>query len=366
MEHIKKYSVLGVLSSTSFDGVGIALLQTDGVDLYDIGSSYLVPYDEDLLNKIKQIQGKKPDCEQNKNLIQEVEIKMTEFCASLIKDFLLANSEQIDVIAFGGHTIFHDPANRYTHQIGCGKLLASLTGIRTVSNFRKADILAGGQGAPFSPIYYSALISDEKKPVVVVDVGAVSAVSCFGEYGEMIGFVSGPGNAVIDNWVTKKTGQYMDYNGKLAIMGRVDEQILKILMSHKYFAKHPPKACDKSLFDEKMQHLDGLSVEDGAATATAFVAESIAYSISFYLPEYPHKIILCGGGSKNPTLVRFIKQRLGKYELETAIEKGWFVDTIDAQVTAFLAARRLNHLPTSFPATTGVAQPIIGGEVFEP
>ena len=137
-------------------------------------------------------------------------------------------------------------------------------------------------------------------------------------------------------------------------------------MHHKYIALNPPKACDRTVFAEKMEHLEGLSLEDGAATATAFVAESIAYSMALYLPEPPEEAIVCGGGAKNPTLMRFLRQRLPNMTVKTAVEAGWQPEAVDAQEAAFWAVRRLHWLPLSFPATTGAAEPVIGGEIFEP
>ena len=250
--------------------------------------------------------------------------------------------------------------------IGDGRRLAELTGIKTAARFRSADILAGGQGAPFAPVYYEALTAKMRRPLAVIDVGGTSEVVWFGTSGEMKAFVSGPGNAVINDWVMKHGGMHIDYNGRLAITGRVDEKILAVLMHHKYIALNPPKACDRTVFAEKMEHLEGLSLEDGAATATAFVAESIAYSMALYLPEPPEEAIVCGGGAKNPTLMRFLRQRLPNMTVKTAVEAGWQPEAVDAQEAAFWAVRRLHWLPLSFPATTGAVEPVIGGEIFEP
>jgi len=136
-------------------------------------------------------------------------------------------------------------------------------------------------------------------------------------------------------------------------------------MHHKFFAKIPPKAAYTGIFADKAEHLEGLSLEDGSATATAFVAESICYSVCLYLPEIPKKIVLCGKGSNNPTLVRFIRQRIPSVEVVTSREEGLPFDTINAEICAFLSARTLYCLPITFPSTTGVAEPMSGGEIYE-
>lgn len=366
MSNIKTVSALGIMSSTSYEGVGIARIETDGVDIKAFGPAYITPFDEEMAEALRKIDGQRADnSPEAANAIRRTETAFTEFCADMVKNFRADNPGEIDIIGFAGHTICHKPSEHYTHQIGDGRMLAELTGIKTVSGFRNADILNGGQGAPFSPVYYEALTSRCPKPLVVIDIGGTTDVSWFGANGEMMAFVSGPGNAVINDWVMKHGGMHIDYNGRLAILGQVHEQILSSLMHHKYLAMQPPKACDRAMFNDKMEHLEGLSLEDGAATATAFVAESIAYSMALFLPEPPLEAYVCGGGAKNPTLLRFLRQRLPQTVVKTTAEKGWNVDAIDAQAAAFWAVRRLHCLPVSFPFTTGVPVPCICGELFE-
>ena len=130
-------------------------------------------------------------------------------------------------------------------------------------------------------------------------------------------------------------------------------------------AKVPPRAADKHTFTDKLEHLEGLSLEDGAATATAFIAEAIAYSVALYLPEQPKIMVVCGGGALNPTLLRFIRQRLPEIEVKSSLEYGWNPSAIEAQAFAYLAARRVHLMPSSYPFTTGVREACICGEVFE-
>lgn len=366
MDSIKTLQALGMKSTNSLEGVAVSLISTDGVDVYGVSCNEVFPYDEELCDKIRKILGKKPDTEENKAEIREVEIELTEFHTQLIKDFLSYHNHKIDVIGFHGHTIFHDPNEHYTHQIGDGRLLAQNSGIKVVGKFAKADIFAGGQGAPLYPIYHQALCSNMEKPLAIINIGGNSSITFLGSNGEMLAFDSGPGNAVINDWTFKKAGQQMDFNGKFAITGTVNEKIVDTLMRHKFFAKYPPKAIDRNTFKSKLEHLEGLSLEDGAATATAFVAESIAYAISFYLPEQPKEVILCGGGAKNPSLKRFIRQRLNKIEVKSGEEYSWDVNTIEAQAIGYLAVRRLYNLPSTFPSTTGALQPIVCGNLYEP
>lgn len=363
---IKTVNALGLLSGTALDGIDVAMIKTDGVDIYDFGTAQTFPYEDSLREKIRLLLGTQPDSPENILRINEVENELTRFHAEVVKEYIASHDVQIDVIGFEGLTIFNDPAHHYTHQLGDGELLARLTGIQVVNHFHLADIRAGGQGAPLEPVYHNALCADIGKPLAVVNISGITHVTWIGSYGEMMAFDTGPGNAAIDEWVRKHGGMHMDYNGKLAITGKVNEQIVATMMRHKYFGKYPPKSTDRREFIEKLEHLEGLGLEDGTATATAFVAQSIAYSLLLYLPEIPKVLIVCGGGAKNPTILRFLRQRLPDMEIRTASEEGFNTNALESQAVAFMAVRRLYHLPISFPTTTGVPEPMVGGEICNP
>lgn len=364
MDSIKAIRALGLMSGTSLDGVDAAIITTDGVDVFDFGPATTINYDDELREKIRHLLGKKPDSPENIAEIKAIEEELTIFHANVVNEFLADHDEKIDLIGFHGHTIHHEPQNRYTHQIGDGQLLANLTGVKVVNRFRNADVLAGGQGAPLVPIYHNALSGNLPKPLVILNIGGVSNITWIGSNGEMLAFDTGPGNAPINDWVLKHGGMHMDYNGKLAITGKIDEHVLVCMMRHKYFGLYPPKSIDRNIFKDKLEHLEGLNLADGAATATAFTAESIAYSLAMYVAEMPKEIIVCGGGAKNPTLLRFLRQRLENVEVKTAGELGWDTDALEAQAFAYLAVRRLYGMPNSFPSTTGVSEPIVGGEIY--
>ena len=366
MDIIKKANALGLMSGTSLDGVDIAAITTDGIDVYEFGPAMTVPYEDGLREKIRSILGKKPDNLEDARQICAVEQELTRFHAEVVKDFIETYGGIYEVIGFHGHTIRHEPQNGYTHQIGDGRLLADLTGIKIVNHFRNADISAGGQGAPLIPVYHAALCGAMEKPIAVLNIGGVSNLTWIGANGEMLAFDTGPGNAPVNDWVLRHGGMHMDYNGKLAIQGHVNEKIVNALMRHKFFAQYPPKSIDRDIFKDKLENLEGLSLEDGAATATAFTAEAIAYSLAMYVPQLPEKLIVCGGGANNPTLMRFIRQRLHNVEVVSASELGWNTDAVEAQGFAYMAVRRLNNMPISFPGTTGVPVPMAGGEIHKP
>lgn len=366
MDIIKKIKALGLMSGSSLDGISAALITTDGVDVYDVSRTVNVPYDDDIRERLHALIGKKPETPELENELKALEADLTKAHAEVALDVIDYAGGKVDVIGFHGHTMLHEPQNHYIYQLGDGQMLANITQTKVVNRFCKADILAGGQGAPLVSSYYASLVDNFEKPVAVVNIGGITDLTWIGDNGELVAFDVGPGNAPVNDWVRRHAAMQMDYDGKLAVMGKVNGKVLANLMRHKFFAQVPPKSIDRDVFKDKLEHLEGLSLEDGAATATAFIAEAVAYSVALYVPERPKQIIVCGGGAKNPTLVRFLRQKLEGIEVLTSGQLGWRPDTLEAEAFAFLAARRLYGLPISFPTTTGVQEPVIGGEINIP
>ncbi|MBQ9731703.1 MAG: anhydro-N-acetylmuramic acid kinase [Alphaproteobacteria bacterium] len=364
MDTLHPQKVLGLISGSSLDGVNAAIITTDGFDIFDFGLISDIPYDDELREKLQFAHKNYQTIPNNEQ--KRLSNELTEFHTQIVKEIQSSDTSKIDLIGFHGHTIVHKPEEHFILDIGDGQMLANSTGIKTVSRFRQSDILSGGQGAPLSSVYHQALSVSLPKPVVFVDIGGISSLTWIGNNGEMLSFDIGPGNNIINDWVLKHSGQHMDYNGTLAALGNIHSEIVKQLLHHKFLAKHPPKAADKSTFTEKSEHLEGLNLNDGAATATQFIAEAIAYSIAFHLPEPPKLLVLCGGGALNPTLVRFIRRQLPEIEVKTSSDFNWHPQAIEAQAFAFLAARRINLIPSSYSFTTGVPNACICGEVFIP
>lgn len=369
MDIIKKITAVGLMSGSSLEGITASAVVTDGIDVYEELRSVNIPYDDDIRERLQKLQGCRP--EESEELQAEFKLLDTDITlahAEVAKDVMDFIDVKPDVVGFHGHTVLHLPQERFTYQLGNGQMLADCLQTRVVNRFGNADLAAGGQGAPLTPSFYAALVNEKEyeKPVAVLNIGGISEITWLGSNGEMLAFDVGPGNAPVNDWVSRHGGMHMDYDGKLAVTGQIHHKVLNNLLRHKFFAKVPPKSIDRDIFKDKLEHLEGLSLEDGAATATAFIAEAVAYSMALYLPQMPRQVIVCGGGAKNPTLVRFIRQRLAGVEIKTAAEIGCRADTLEAQAIAYLAVRRLYRLPITFPATTGVSEPTVGGELWEP
>lgn len=363
---IRPMTALGMMSGTSIDGVDAALIITDGIDVYETGASITRSYNEDLREKIRAILCL--EFTEHKEQILEVEREVTLFHAEVAKN-LLENScleaIDLDVIGFHGHTILHKPHERKTHQIGDGQLLADELGIEVVNRFRNVDIACGGQGAPLVPVFHEAMTRKVERPIAVLNIGGVANFTFIGENGELLAFDTGPGNAMIDDWVKKTTDSLMDYDGNCAVRGTINQKILNKMMSHEYFLKSPPKSLDRNDFMRYMADLEGMSAEDGAATLTAFTAEAVAISVEKYFPKPVKQIIVSGGGAKNPTLIRMLRQKI-PIDIVKATSLNWNGDVFEAQAFAFLAVRSVFGLPISFASTTGVPHATSGGTRFFP
>ncbi len=243
-------------------------------------------------------------------------------------------------------------------QLGDGGALARRAGVDVVFDLRAADVSAGGQGAPLVPAYHRARTARlEDRPIAILNIGGVANVTYVARDGTLTAFDTGPGNALIDDWMRQRTGHAIDKDGALAATGNVDDKALHYLLSLPFFAKLPPKSLDRNAFP--LEAVDHLSPADGAATLTVFTAESIARARAF-MPEEPRLWIVAGGGRKNRSLMRAIAARV-----ENAVVPAEAVhldgDHLEAEAWAYLAVRSVMGLPITFPGTTGVQEPMTGG-----
>jgi anhydro-N-acetylmuramic acid kinase len=418
---------IGLMSGTSMDGIDAALLETDGTPnlIKDCGhismhyaeetkillkaaelavrkhqgnldqaqkhfpqvfQSYLeqdlnIPQ-SDTQNKIHALQQflGQTHTISLENIIQH----STELHQQAIQQLLtktMMTAKQIDVIGYHGQTLFHKPALKKSIVVGNGQALSDHFKIIVVNDFRSRDVAAGGQGAPFAPLYHQALaIQHQKIPLAVVNCGGIANITLIANHNEMdlIGFDTGPGNGLIDRLVRQRTQgkEFMDRNGQYGLKGKVHSLILNDLYEkaltmdgHNYFDIIPPKSLDigdMTLIPE----LNELSLEDACATLEAFTADSILQGLKSFDLSIPKHWILAGGGWHNPVIRQQLEQRLVQHHrdvlIQTADEAGWNTQAMEAQIFAYFAVRRLANLPISFPGTTRVPAPMIGGEIHNP
>jgi len=348
------WHALGLMSGTSLDGIDAAMIETDGQERVIPGPSLTIPYRETFRERLRSVLG-------GVGPVAEVEGELTRFHADAAEQFLERNpATAIDIVGFHGHTILHRPDERRTWQLGNGALLARLLGVDIVADFRSADVAAGGEGAPLAPLFHAALAATLPKPLAILNIGGVANVTWIGEGGQILAFDTGPGNALIDDWVRQRTGAAADIDGAFARAGGASTAYIARFLTLPFFGLPPPKSLDRD--DFRAIEPEGLSLEDGAATLTEMTAAAVAAAIR-YFPQPPLEWLVCGGGRRNPVLMEALRRRLGA-SVRPVEQVGWDGDALEAQAFAYLAVRSVRGLPLSLPSTTGVPRPISGGRLF--
>ena len=365
-------TAIGLMSGTSLDGVDVALIETDGRRVRAFGPSGYRPYTENerrlLLQALTEAVNL-PQRDARPGILREAERAVTLAHAEAVASFTAQHRisrEEIDIVGFHGQTVLHRPAQKMTVQIGDASALAKAIHIPVMHDFRAADVAAGGQGAPFVPVYHRALAQslEREGPMVVLNIGGVSNITYIDGADILIACDTGPGNALLDDFMRRGvTGQAFDNEGRLAAQGNANEAWIARALTHPFFALPPPKSLDRN--DFASLKLPDMSPADGAATLTGFTAAAIARIVP-HLPKAPQSWVVAGGGARNLTMLRMLRERLAPATVEAADALGWSTDAIEAQAFGFLAARGLKGLPLSYPATTGVPIPMTGGIIARP
>lgn len=363
---------IGLMSGTSLDGVDIALIETDGERVLGFGPTGYRAYSEDERALLRQALAEGASLTERTSrpgVLAEAEAFVTRAHVETIEQFLASEGIDragVDIVGFHGQTVLHKPAAQLTVQIGEGPDVARRVGIPVAYDFRQADIAAGGQGAPLVPVFHQAIARelDRPHPIVVVNVGGVANIT-YVDGGDPVACDTGPGNALIDDFMRARTGAPLDRDGDQAARGVVDEAFVARVLEHPFFVAPCPKSLDRNAFAFAHIGLPDFTVANGAATLSALTAASVARIVP-QLPQTPRSWIVAGGGSFNPTLMRMLAQRLAPATVETADKVGWSREALEAQAFAFLAARTVNGLPITFPKTSGAPRPLPGGVVARP
>lgn len=361
-----RLTAIGLMSGTSMDGIDAALIETDGLCEVTAGPSITLPYDVKLREGLRQALGQR---EAAASLVVDLTDAHIDAVVRLLQQ-AGRKPDSIDVIGFHGHTILHEPWRGETIQIGSGDQLARATGIDVVANLRAADVAGGGQGAPLVPLYHAALTRTAARPVALLNIGGVANVTWIGEHFDLdepaataehiLAFDTGPGNALLDDWVFRHTGAHWDQDGALARKGRVHEDLVAAFLEDDYFARPPPKSLDRN--DFRLDEVADLSPEDGAATLVSFTAAAVARAVA-HMPIRPAAWYACGGGRHNPVMMEAIQAGLG-VPLAPVEAIGLDGDALEAQAFAWLAVRSVQGRALTLPTTTGVGAATSGGELY--
>ena len=380
----KIYTALGLMSGTSGDGVDASIIKSDGSTKYEVILDKYYKYTDEiykeytlLKNGIKDEADYERYFSQWENSLLILEAKITLFHIDLVNEIIKNSKINIDLIGFHGQTIWHKPESGSSRQLGNGKLLSKSTKKNVIYDFRANDLKNRGQGAPLAPIFHKLLVEQNKLdlPVTILNIGGISNITSINKRKEMISSDVGPGNCLIDKWIRSKSDKSFDKDGLIASSGKINIPIFSKALKnfHSNYIKGK-RSYDIDDFD--LSFINDLSLEDGAATITAFTADIIISKmlmdidiiddpIDVYSPTPKDNIYICGGGRKNKFLFEKIKEYSQRGNTQHQVHKideiGINGDFVESQAFAYLAIRSFLKLPISFPETTGCIKPSTGG-----
>ncbi len=371
----KNYYSLGLMSGTSMDGVDASIIYSDGTSKYKAISNKYFVYNKDFYQDLTSLRDKinsSKDLKRLSNDLKSIEKEITLFHAKVVNELIRESNVDIDFIGFHGQTIFHNADEKISRQLGDGKLLSQLTKKTVVYDFRQNDLKNGGHGAPLAPIFHQLIVKQNKidLPVCILNIGGIANITVIGFYKDKFfkSYDIGPGNCLIDEWIRKKTKNKYDVNGQTAKAGKTSEIILNQALNN-FDNRKNKNSLSYDTKDFNLNFVRGLSLEDGAATLTDFTGRIIGAALFSLLSGVRDKlwrVIVCGGGRKNTTLIERIKNRILKNLVIQPIDDyGIDGDFVESQAFAYLAIRSYLGLPISFPYTTGCKEPCTGGIIIK-
>lgn len=353
---------IGLMSGTSLDGVDGILTAFD-----DVQHAAYVPFPASLRQELLALQSAS-DNEIHREALaaNQLVLLYAECVQQLLKASGIAAAD-VRAIAAHGQTIRHLPASGYTRQINNPALLAELSGIDVIADFRSRDIAAGGQGAPLVPAFHQAVFGSTTQTRVVANIGGISNISILKPHGEVSGFDTGPGNLLMDGWISQHTGAAYDEDGRWAASGSVSQALLTAMLAEPFLALLPPKSTGRDLFHAqwlatKLRAFPSLNPQDVQATLAAFTAQSLADAIRLHAPDATG-LYVCGGGALNGHLMATLAKIL-PMPVESTAALGVSPNHVEALAFAWLAARFCERLPGNLPAVTGARGSRVLGALY--
>lgn len=366
MPHVSDLYI-GMISGTSRDGVDVALVRFDG-DRPEILSSNCLPYPPDLATALDcMIQaGERPA----ENQLDQLDQQLAEFFAGAALRVLEQtgiDARTVTAIGSHGQTVWHQPGGNRPEsiQLGNPQRIADITGIVTVGDFRRADIEAGGQGAPLAPLLHRALFKPESGTRVVLNLGGIANISILNSDGSVSGFDTGPANCLLDGWIREHKGQSYDEHGAWSAGGAVNELLLLNLLMDPWFKKPPPKSTGVEHFNlswlKKQELTKSTDPRDVQATLAQLTASTVAAAI---IPVRPTDVLVCGGGTHNHDLLSRLQGLLPGIPVRSTATRGLDPDWVEAVLFAWLARERIKGRAQETGKITGANQPVLLGRVF--
>jgi len=357
---------LGVMSGTSLDGLDIALVRQE--DRPTLLAHHYLPMPAALRAELLALCASGPDELARAATAEQQWVELAaEGIHKLLKREQLSPDE-IRAIGSHGQTVRHEPARGFTVQIGNPALLAELTGIEVVADFRRRDVAAGGQGAPLVPAFHEALFDTQDSPCAVLNVGGFSNLSLIEPGREVCGFDCGPGNVLLDAWIGKHQGKSFDRDGAWAASGTLSETLLHRLLSAPYFAGQGPKSTGRELFnlpwlESHLAALPPLPAADVQRTLLELTARSIIDSLQQAQSDTA-ELLVCGGGAHNGALMQRLQALLPSCRVASTATRGVPPDWVEAMAFAWLAHCCLERIPANRPSVTGARGLRVLGAIY--
>jgi anhydro-N-acetylmuramic acid kinase len=358
---------VGLMSGTSMDGIDAALVDFSNSQIKLI-ASHLKSWPDQISEEIIASYQLSDD---DLKTLDQLDASTGEMFAHATNELLeKADIDASDVHAIGSHgqTIRHRPdiPNPYSLQIGNARTISTLTGINVVSDFRTADIQAGGEGAPLAPAFHEAIFRHSGENRTVLNIGGIANFTVLpaDTTQAVIGFDSGPGNTIMDAWTLKHQNKTYDKDGSWAASGKINTALLKRLLQDEYFSRDAPKSTGFEYFNCEWleSHLEeDLSTEDIQATLCELTAQSIAEAIKRYNAD--SRILVCGGGYHNQYLIKRLQTHLPENTIESTEDYGVHPDWVEAMAFAWLARQTMNGVPGNLPSVTGAITATVLGTI---
>ena len=364
MPNIEFY--IGIMSGTSLDGIDAVLADLSQPAPKQLAEAHLT-FDPGLRSELATLCDGSSDNELERAM--EAGLKLAKCYAEAARQTLQSAglaASQISAIGCHGQTVRHRPAKGFTVQINNPALLAELTGIAVVADFRSRDIAAGGQGAPLVSAFHRAVFFRGDKDRVIANVGGIANLTCLPRSGETTGFDCGPGNGLMDAWVQHHLGEPYDRGGAWAMSGKIQPALLDRLWAMAYFLQAPPKSTGRELFNLAWLQTHDVSAylpQDVQRTLLELTAQGISHHVAAYAGG-AREVFVCGGGARNAALMRALQARLPRSEVTTTDQLGIPVMNVEALAFAWLAKQAMAGKPGNLPAVTGARHPAVLGAIY--
>ncbi|WP_439859919.1 anhydro-N-acetylmuramic acid kinase [Pseudomonas sp. MBLB4136] len=357
---------LGVMSGTSLDGMDIALIEQS--DTTRLLATHFLPMPDALRAELLDLCAPGPDELARAAVAEQRWVALAAQGIGALLDQQKLTAEAIRAIGSHGQTVRHEPARGFSIQIGNPALLAELTGICVVGDFRRRDVAAGGQGAPLVPAFHEALFGAPGSHRAVLNIGGFSNLSLLQPEQAVRGFDCGPGNVLMDAWIQRHRGVSYDRDGSWAASGHVQPVLLQALLSDPFFATQGPKSTGRELFnlawlDDRLSQLPRFAAQDVQATLLELTATSTVSALTGAMGQ-PEQLLVCGGGAHNHRLMTRLAELLPGSRVSSTEAHGVPADWVEAMAFAWLAHCCLQGIPANRPSVTGARGLRVLGAIY--